>query len=253
MKMKTHPKTKTVYIMIGLAMTAGILAAGNISASEGAESPSETARMASIIHWLGHDSFRIDGDGIVIYIDPYKITDGPKSDLILITHDHKDHASPEDVAKIQHNETTIVTASAAAAKFQGRIQTVKPGDKLNIKGISIEAVPAYNTNKFRSPGVPFHSQESGYVGYILTVNGIRIYHAGDTDAIPEMKSVHCDVALLPVSGIYVMTAEEAATAAAMIHTKIVIPMHVGKGIGSLEDAERLKTISSVPVTILPME
>jgi L-ascorbate metabolism protein UlaG (beta-lactamase superfamily) len=253
MKMKTHPKAKTVYIMIGLAMTAGILAAGNISASEGAESPSETARMTSIIHWLGHDSFRIDGDGIVIYIDPYKITDGPKSDLILITHDHKDHASPEDVAKIQHSETTIVAASAAAAKFQGRIQTVKPGDKLNIKGISIEAVPAYNTNKFRSPGVPFHPQESGYVGYILTVNGIRIYHAGDTDAIPEMKSVHCDVALLPVSGIYVMTAEEAATAAAMIHTKIVIPMHVGKGIGSLEDAERLKTISSVPVTILPME
>ena len=253
MKMKTRPKAKTVYIMIGLAMTAGILATGNISASEGAESPSETARMTSIIHWLGHDSFRIDGDGIVIYIDPYKITDGPKSDLILITHDHKDHASPEDVAKIQHSETTIVTASAAAAKFQGRIQTVKPGDKLNIKGISIEAVPAYNTNKFRSPGVPFHSQESGYVGYILTVNGIRIYHAGDTDAIPEMKSVHCDVALLPVSGIYVMTAEEAATAAAMIHTKIVIPMHVGKGIGSLEDAERLKTISSVPVTILPME
>ena len=251
--MKTHPKAKTVYVMIGLAMTAGILAAGNISASEGAESPSETARMASIIHWLGHDSFRIDGDGIVIYIDPYKITDGPKPDLILITHDHKDHASPEDVAKIQHGETTIVTASAAAAKFQGRIQTVKPGDKLNIKGISIEAVPAYNTNKFRSPGVPFHPQESGYVGYILTVNGIRIYHAGDTDAIPEMKSVHCDVALLPVSGIYVMTAEEAATAAAMIHTKIVIPMHVGKGIGSLEDAERLKTISSVPVTILPME
>lgn len=239
--------------MIGLAMTAGILATGNISASEGAESPSETARMTSIIHWLGHDSFRIDGDGIVIYIDPYKITDGPKSDLILITHDHKDHASPEDVEKIQHSETTIVTASAAAAKFQGRIQTVKPGDKLNIKGISIEAVPAYNTNKFRSPGVPFHPQESGYVGYILTVNGIRIYHAGDTDAIPEMKSVHCDVALLPVSGIYVMTAEEAATAAAMIHTKIVIPMHVGKGIGSLEDAERLKTISSVPVNILPME
>jgi len=251
--MKTHPKAKTVYIMIGLAMTAGLLAAGDISASGGAEPPYETARMTSTIHWLGHDSFRIDGDGIVIYIDPYKITDGPKSDLILITHDHKDHASPEDVAKIQNSETTIVAASAAAAKFQGLIQTVKPGDKLNIKGISIEAVPAYNTNKFRSPGVPFHPQESGYVGYILTVNGIRIYHAGDTDATPEMKSVHCDVALLPVSGIYVMTAEEAATAAAMIHTKIVIPMHVGKGIGSLEDAERLKTISSVPVTILPME
>jgi L-ascorbate metabolism protein UlaG (beta-lactamase superfamily) len=241
------------YAVIGLALTVGILVSGNISASGGAESPSETARMTSIIHWLGHDSFRIDGDGIVIYIDPYKIADGPKADLILITHDHKDHASPEDVAKIQQSATTIVAASAAAAKLSGQIQIMKPGDKLNIKGISIEAVSAYNTNKFRSPGVPFHPQESGYVGYILTVKGVRIYHAGDTDAIPEMKSVHCDVALLPVSGIYVMTAEEAATAAAMIHTRVVIPMHVGKGIGGLEDAERFKAISSVPVTILPIE
>ena len=239
--------------MMGLAIAAGILTAGNIFGAAGAESPSETARMTSIIHWLGHDSFRIDGDNMVIYIDPYKIAGGPKADLILITHDHKDHASLEDVAKIQQSETTIVAASAAATKFQGRIQTVKPGDKLDIKGISIEAVPAYNINKFRSPGVPFHPQESGYVGYILTVKGIRIYNAGDTDAIPEMKSVHCDVALLPVSGIYVMTAEEAATAAAMIHTRIVIPMHVGKGIGSLEDAERFKALSSVPAVILPME
>ena len=251
--MKACTKRKHAGVVIGLAIAASVLAAGNISASGSAESPSETARMTSIIHWLGHDSFRIDGDGVVIYIDPYKIADGPKADLILITHDHKDHASPEDVAKIQQSETTIVAASAAAAKFQGRIQTVKPGEKLDIKGISIEAVPAYNTNKFRSPGVPFHPQESGYVGYILTVKGIRIYHAGDTDAIPEMKSVHCDVALLPVSGIYVMTAEEAASAAAMIHTKLAIPMHVGKGIGSLEDAERFKSLSSVPTIILPME
>jgi L-ascorbate metabolism protein UlaG (beta-lactamase superfamily) len=253
MNMKTHPKTKTAYAVMGLAIAAGILVAGNISVSGGAESSPETARMTSIIHWLGHDSFRIDGDGVVIYIDPYKIAGGPKADLILITHDHRDHASPEDVAKIQRNDTVIVAASAAADKFSGQIRTIKPGDKLDIKGISIEAVPAYNTNKFRGPGVPFHPQESGYVGYILTVKGIRIYHAGDTDAIPEMKNIHCDVALLPVSGIYVMTAEEAATAAAMIHTRIVIPMHVGKGIGSLEDAERFKSLSSVPTTILPME
>ncbi len=251
--MKTRPNTKTTCVVVGLAMAAGILAAGNASATGGADSPSETARMASIIHWLGHDSFRIDGDNMVIYIDPYKIGGGPKADLILITHDHKDHASPEDVAKIQRSDTVIVAASAAAEKFSGQIQTVKPGDKLNIKGISVEAIPAYNTNKFRSPGIPFHPPESGYVGYILTVKGIRIYHAGDTDAIPEMKSVHCDVALLPVSGIYVMTAEEAAGAAAMIHTKLVIPMHVGKGIGSLEDAERFKALSSVPTLILPME
>ena len=251
--MKTHPNTKITCVVVGLAMAAGILAAGNTTATTDAGSSSETARIASIIHWLGHDSFRIDGDNMVIYIDPYKIAGGPKADLILITHDHKDHASPEDVAKIQSSDTVIVAASAAAEKFSGQIQTVKPGDKLNIKGIPVEAIPAYNTNKFRSPGIPFHPPQSGYVGYILTVKGIRIHRAGDTDAIPEMKSVHCDVALLPVSGIYVMTAEEAASAAAMIHTKLAIPMHVGKGIGSLEDAERFKALSSVPVIILPVE
>jgi L-ascorbate metabolism protein UlaG (beta-lactamase superfamily) len=249
--MTTHPK-KTCTVM-GLALVAGILAAGNISASGGSESPSETDRMTSIIHWLGHDSFRIDGDNMVIYIDPYKIAGGPKADLILITHDHNDHASVEDVAKILQRDTVIVTVPAAADKFSGQIRTVKPGDKLDINGVSIEAVPAYNTSKFRSPGVPFHPRESGYVGYIVTVKGFRIYHAGDTDAIPEMKSIQCDVALLPVSGIYVMTAEEAATAVEMIHPKIVIPMHVGKGIGGLEDAERFKTLSTVPVNILTME
>ena len=253
MKVKARVKRKHAGVVIGLVIAASALAVGNISVSGGAESPPETARMTAMIHWLGHDSFRIDGDNMVIYIDPYKITDGPKADLILITHDHKDHASPEDVVKIQRSDTVIVAASAAAEKLSGQIRTVKPGDKLDIKGISIEAVPAYNTNKFRSPGVPFHPRESGYVGYIVTVKGTRIYHAGDTDAIPEMKSVRCDVALLPVSGIYVMTAEEAATAAAMIHARIVIPMHVGKGIGSLEDAERFKALSPVPAIILPME
>jgi L-ascorbate metabolism protein UlaG (beta-lactamase superfamily) len=251
--MKARVKRKHAGVVIGLSIAAGVLAAGNIPGAEGSESPSENARMASNIHWLGHDSFRIDGDNMVIYIDPYKIVGGPKADLILITHDHSDHASPEDVAKIRRSDTAIVAPSAAAAKFPGQVQTLKPGDKVKIKGIAIEAVPAYNINKFRSPGVPFHPRESGYVGYIVTVKGTRIYHAGDTDAIPEMKSFQCDVALLPVSGKYVMTAEEAVTAAETIHPRIVVPMHVGKGIGSLEDAERFKALSSVPAIILPME
>lgn len=251
--MKTRPTTRTAFAVMGLAMAAGILAAGSISGAGSPEPSSDTARLTANIHWLGHDSFRIDGDGIVIYIDPYKIADGPKADLILITHDHKDHASAEDVAKIQHSETAIVAVSAAAAKLSGRTQTVKPGDKLNVKGIAIETIPAYNTNKFRSPGVPFHPQESGYVGYIITIKGVRIYHAGDTDVIPEMKSVVCDVALLPVSGIYVMTAEEAVAAAAMMQTRIIVPMHIGKGIGGLEDAERFKALSPVPAVILKME
>lgn len=210
-------------------------------------------QMVSNIHWLGHASFRIEGDELVIYIDPWKLGDGPKADLILITHDHPDHLSPEDVAKVQKKDSTIVTVAAAAAKLSGQIEVVRPGDEVTVRGIPIRAVPAYNVNKFRSPGVPFHPQESGYVGFILTVEGQRIYHAGDTNYIPEMGSIDADIALLPVSGTYVMTADEAMEAVKTIKPQVAIPMHIGGGIGSLTDAEHFKERASVPVEILPME
>jgi L-ascorbate metabolism protein UlaG (beta-lactamase superfamily) len=205
------------------------------------------------IHWLGHDSFRIDGDGVIVYIDPYRLKEGPKADLILITHDHSDHASTADVALIQKEDTVIVTTAAAAQKLSGHIRTVKPGEELTVKGIPIQTLPAYNLTKFRSPGVPFHPREAGHVGYLITIRGIRIYHPGDSDFIPEMRGLKPDVALLPVSGIYVMTDEEAVEAAAAIQPKVAIPMHVGEGIGSLADAERFKEKASVPVVVLPIE
>ena len=210
-------------------------------------------KMVSNIHWLGHDSFRIEGDGLVIYIDPWKLEAGPKADLILITHDHSDHCSPDDVAKVQKPDSVIVTIAAAAAKLSGQIEVVKPGDELTVKGIPIEAVPAYNVNKFRSPGVPFHPRESAHVGFVLTVEGYRIYHTGDSDLIPEMGSLDTDIALLPVSGTYVMTAAEAVEAAKVINPQLAIPMHVGEGIGSLADAEYFKEKAPVPVQVLPLE
>jgi L-ascorbate metabolism protein UlaG (beta-lactamase superfamily) len=213
----------------------------------------DVKRLVSNIHWLGHDSFRIEGDGVVIYTDPWQLEEGGKADIILITHDHGDHCSPADVDKVKKQDTVIVTVGAAAAKLSGSIRVVKPGDKLTVKGIPISTVPAYNLNKFRSPGVPFHPREAGYVGFVFTVEGRRIYHAGDTDNIPEMAGIDADVALLPVSGIYVMTAEEAVEAVTRIKPEVAIPMHVGRGIGSLADAERFKEKASVPVEILPME
>ncbi len=209
--------------------------------------------MVSKIHWLGHDTFRIEDDGMVIYLDPWKLEDGPPADLILISHDHSDHCSPADVAKIQRPESAVVTIAAAAAKLDGWIEVVGPGDKLTVKGIPIEAVPAYNVTKFRSPGVPFHPKEAGHVGFILTVGGYRVYHTGDTDLIPEMGSFQVDIALLPVSGTYVMTADEAVEAADILQPKLAIPMHVGAGIGGMTDAERFKTEASVPVQVLPLE
>lgn len=205
------------------------------------------------IHWLGHDCFRIEWEGVTIYIDPYRIKDGPPADLILITHDHFDHCSPEDIARIQKADTTFVTVASAAANLKGQVEIVKPGDDITLKGVHIHAVPSYNTNKFRSPGNPFHPKEKGYVGFVLTLGERRIYHTGDSDHIPEMAGIKTDVALLPVSGIYVMTAEEAAEAAKTIQPKVAIPMHVGAGIGELEFTQTFKDLANVPVVILPLE
>jgi L-ascorbate metabolism protein UlaG (beta-lactamase superfamily) len=206
------------------------------------------------IHWLGHASFRIDGETATIYLDPWQLSgDQPKADLILITHDHHDHCSPEDVAKIMGAGTVIVTVAESVKKLKGNIRVVKPGDLLTVNGVDILAVPAYNLTKFRSPGVTFHPKEMGFVGFIVTVDGQRIYHAGDTDIIPEMSEYQADIALLPVSGTYVMTAEEAAEAAGIIKPGVMVPMHVGRGIGSEKDLETIQAMSPVPVKVLEFE
>lgn len=191
----------------------------------------EVKEMVKDIHWLGHDTFKITGEK-VIYTDPFKIKKKDTADIILITHEHFDHCSPEDVKKIQGPNTTIVATPDCAKKLSGKIKVVNPGDKINVEGIEIEAVPAYNTNK------QFHPKANGWVGYIFTVKGQRIYIAGDTDYIPEMKNFKADVALLPVSGTYVMTAEEAVKAALDIKPKIAVPMHYGSIVGSENDAKK---------------
>ena len=213
--------------------------------------------MIEKIHWLGHDSFRIDAEK-TIYIDPWQLKENvPPADLVLITHEHGDHCSPGDVAKIAGPETVVVTNTASAIKLKsqkGQVRVVKPGDRLSINGIQLEAVPAYNLNKFRSPGKPFHPKEAGHVGFIITAGGQRIYHAGDTDNILEMDNLKVDIALLPVSGTYVMTAEEAADAARRIAPQIAIPMHYGAGVvGTRADAERFAKLYDGQVVILEQE
>ncbi len=184
------------------------------------------------ITWLGHDGFLIKGDGKAIVIDPFQVRKCEPADVILVTHEHYDHCSPEDIQKVQEASTVIVTEADSAKKLSGDVRVVQPGDKLTVSGIQIEAVPAYNTNK------NFHPKQNGWLGFVLTVDGVRIYHAGDTDLIPEMDSIKADIALLPVSGTYVMTAEEAVEAAKIIKPKLVIPMHYDSIVGSADDARR---------------
>lgn len=201
--------------------------------------------MESNIFWLGHDSFRFKGEKVV-YVDPWKLAaDAEKADVILVTHEHRDHFSPEDIAKISQADTVVVAPASVAQKFP-RAVVVQPGDAIMANGVAIEIVPAYTPHK------KFHPKTAGHVGYIFTLNGKRIYHAGDTDLIPEMATIQADIALLPVSGMYVMNAIEAAEAANTIQPALAIPMHYGDPdvVGTRNDADEFKRLTKVPVKIL---
>jgi L-ascorbate metabolism protein UlaG (beta-lactamase superfamily) len=210
--------------------------------------------MLENIHWLGHDSFRLDGS-VTVYIDPWKLPAGqPPAGLVLVTHDHFDHLSAADIDALAGPDTVVVGPASVTAQLGGReTVTVAPGDSVAVGAVGIQAVPAYNIDKFRAPGQPYHPREAGYVGYVIDLDGVRYYHAGDTDAIPEMKDVRCDVALLPVSGTYVMTWEEAVGACDALDAGTIVPMHYGDIVGDTSDAERFRDGCRIPVTILPLE
>ncbi len=210
------------------------------------------------LEWLGHSGFRIRAGKATIYVDPYRVdpsvAGNSPADLILITHGHYDHFSPQDVERLSRESTWLIAPAAVAERAGGQVLSIAPGEALEpdfIRGLDVRAVAAYNTSKHDDEGNLFHPRSAGCVGYELNLQGRRLYHAGDTDVIPEMDDVAgADVALLPVSGTYVMTPGEAAEAARRIQPRVAVPMHWGEHIGSRADAETFAERAPVPVEIM---
>ncbi len=203
------------------------------------------------IHWLGHASFMLEYQEKIIYIDPYQIgRTRPDADYILITHDHYDHLSVEDIDNVRTSETIIIAPEVCRPKLQdipSQLKTFAIGAEKELPDFTLTLVPAYNTNK------KFHPKESGWVGFVLQFGDVTLYHAGDTDVIDEMKSINADIALLPVSGTYVMTPKEAAEAAKTVKAKIAIPMHYGTIVGDISHAEEFKKLLGKNAVILEKE
>ncbi len=199
------------------------------------------------INHFAHDCFQIKANNQIIYFDPYKLEANQieTADFVFITHGHFDHCSPEDLQKIVTDQTVIIASAECESTIKDlkpkEFHYLKPGEDLSVDSLRVQAVQAYNINKLREDGLPFHSPQGDELGYVVEVGGVRIYHAGDTDNIPELADLKdIDLALLPVSGTYVMTAVEAIQAVKLIMPKIAIPMHYGSVVGTIADAETFK-------------
>ncbi|MBI2105420.1 MBL fold metallo-hydrolase [Candidatus Woesearchaeota archaeon] len=201
------------------------------------------------IHWLGHASFKLTGQKI-IYIDPVKISSKEKADIILVSHSHFDHFSLEDISKITSRETNILITPDSQSKLKnisGKVVLIEPNKKYNVQGILIETFPSYNTNK------KFHPRENDWIGFVLNFNGKKILYAGDTDITDELLNVKVDIALVPVSGVYVMNAKEAAELVNKIKPQLAIPYHYGSIVGTEQDALQFKKLANIQVEILEKE
>ena len=199
-----------------------------------------------LIHWIHHASFMIEAGGRVIYIDPFKIKDNIPADYIFVTHAHFDHFSVNDIDSIIKEGTVIICPDAVAKELKGyNFKKIKPGDTFELEGIKCEATPAYNIEK------NFHPKNDDNVGYIIEIEGARIYNSGDTDYIPEMNDLKdITVALVPVAGTYTMNPKEAARAVNAFKPQIAVPMHFGElVVGDMQNAEEFKKLVKEPVKV----
>ena len=211
------------------------------------------------IRWNGHDGFRIEVDGNKIYVDPYKLIPSYVSkgdaDIILISHNHFDHLSIDDIKYVINENTKIICSHECVEVLkknyvENEIIPLKPNEARTVGNIEIRGIEAYNTDK------KFHPKKDEKIGFIINVNNLKIYHTGDTDIIPEMENVNPDILFVPVSGTYVMTAKEAgkATNELIKPKKMAIPMHYGSIVGTVKDAEDFcKDVNICKTAILEIE
>jgi len=201
--------------------------------------------MGTTLQWLGHAGFKICHDDTVIYIDPWKLEDSPHdATLVLVSHSHYDHYSPEDIARISGAETKLI-ASADVVTKEKTGEMILNGLTVDFSGVRVSGVAAYNPSK------QYHPKANNWVGFVIEVGSKRIYYAGDTDLTDEMKSLkEIDVALLPVGGTFTMDATEAAEATKYIKPKRAIPYHWGEIVGSRADAEAFAEAAECKVQVL---
>jgi L-ascorbate metabolism protein UlaG (beta-lactamase superfamily) len=203
------------------------------------------------ITWSGHAGFKIIYGNMKVYIDPYKLSKSYEkisdADIVLITHNHFDHLSIEDLKNIINERTVIVSAQECLSQLKSlKVKEsigIDPHNSVKVDDLRIETVPAYNIDK------DFHPKNDKKIGFIVEFGNDRLYHTGDSDIIPEMKDTNPTIVLIPVSGTYVMTAEEASRAVnELINPKIAIPMHYGTIVGNKEDAIRFSELVTVSKT-----
>jgi L-ascorbate metabolism protein UlaG (beta-lactamase superfamily) len=199
--------------------------------------------------WFKQSAFRYDGEGIVVYIDPWGVEGDVPADVIFVTHAHFDHYDPDDVARIRKPGTKLVAPRDAAREIEGEIVPVLPGESHEVGGIRFTTVPAYNTVEHR---LDKHPKQRGWVGYVLELGGRTYYHSGDTDPAPELHEVRSDVSMVCIGGDpFTMGPDEAAGLVRSISPRLAVPMHYGFIVGRASFAEDFRAAADpVPVQAL---
>ena len=237
--------------MVNLLIFGGVVMLATLAFSRNVEaiSPEE---MLKNVHWLGKQaSVKIQAGKKIIYIDPYEIAKKTNdADIVLVTHSHRDHLSPVDIKKVAKADTVFIApqscVSGIEAEFNTKVIISEPGMSRRLGEIQIRAVPAYNVIKTK-----YHPKGNKWVGYILTIDDVKIYHAGDTERIPEMQEFTCDIVMLPLGQKYTMNSvEEAAKAVLDVRAKIAIPIHYGMYEGTVEDAKKFQELLKDKVQVV---